>query len=138
MAEFNDILPGVPDGRFAVPMEVLTSLPEQWRTNNKHLFFEVKTRTVSGDTKRVLSRLTGNVGGYKKSRLPSAVHNELASVLEDTELSWEWMKEYSDTHGECGRCGSPLTREDSLARTWGPICDELLAYWKLTGTEFSA
>lgn len=108
----------MPDGRYALLFEFGTDNNEDsvWR------FYQVD-RPTDGRWKgyTFLNMLIGAPGSYRKEPIRAA--KERNRILADIERDpKEAMVNYGLQSGICGRCSSPLTDPDSLARGLGPVC----------------
>ncbi len=112
----------VPSSKFAVLSELLTAIPPAWG-KQEYLFFEVKRL----HNRRVIRRLTGNLGGFKRSTLPPDLALELYGHLSKEAFAYQASLTFGEIHECCGRCGADLTDDQSRERQFGPICWDLMA-----------
>lgn len=102
----------MPSGRYALQA---TPGSDLW------MFFQVD-KPVRGRWKgyTFIKRLVGAPGDYKKIDMPASDRGQiLGRIQANIERA---MTDYGLQSGVCGRCSSPLTDPQSLARGIGPIC----------------
>lgn len=115
----------VPNSKFAIPTELLTTLPESWR-RQELLFLEVKELRGT----RRANRLLGAPGRFNRLRIGREVLTELCEVLSKDDVAWQAIKRFSDEYSVCGRCAASLTDDASRERGIGPVCWSILEVWK--------
>lgn len=101
----------LPAGRYAIKH---SDTGEWW-------FFEVGKPTEgrwAGYT--FIKRLVGAPGQYRKVDMTASERVGWLSAIEDDPK--QAMVDYGMESGVCGRCSSPLTDPESLARGIGPVC----------------
>lgn len=107
----------IPAGRYALysPSHENGARQGYWK------FFEVGKPTEGTWAGRVfVSQLFGSPGDYRKEpRRGNAGRVILEAIGIDPEQA---MADFGKQSGTCGKCRSPLTNEESLARGIGPVC----------------
>jgi hypothetical protein len=100
----------MPPGRYAVQND-----DEEWE------FFEV-SKPTEGRWKgyTFITLLVGSPGQYRKVKMGPERRNSVLRIIEANQK--EAMLNYGQFSGVCGRCSSPLTDPQSLARGIGPKC----------------
>jgi hypothetical protein len=106
----------MPEGRYALYMEAGPGVG----TGSWH-FYEVDKPTKGRwDGYVFIKRLIGAPGHYNKVAVPAADRHRLLDRIEtDPQKA---MVDYGKESGVCGRCASPLSDPESLARGIGPKC----------------
>lgn len=115
----------VPTSKFAVLTELLAEIPASWK-GQEYLFFEVKTLKH----KRVVRRLLGAPGKFKRNTLPAALATELFGHLGNQAFAYQAAKTFGEIYSVCGRCGAELTDDTSREHKFGPICWDLMAPYR--------
>lgn len=83
-------------------------------------FFEVTKGKERWKGYTFIKRLVGAPGDYRKVEVPRILRDSMLRRIEaDPEQA---MTDYGLRSGVCGKCHSPLTNPESLARGIGPIC----------------
>lgn len=93
-------------------------------TKSGLVFFEVKAwKKTPSETIHYVKRLVGHPGDWLRTPLDA---NQQAWLLEQMKAQGPkaLAKVFADEHKVCGKCGSPLSDELSLARGIGPVCWE--------------
>lgn len=106
----------MPEGRYALYSEAGPGYKTgSWK------FYEV-TRPTEGRWAgyTFIKLLIGAPGRYRKEQMSPAARNAALDEIEKDPK--QAMVDYGLQSGVCGRCSSPLTDPDSLARGLGPIC----------------
>lgn len=107
----------MPEGRYALLHEFGTDS----NPDSAWWFFQVDKPTEGrwkGYT--FIKRLIGAPGAYRKIDMDERDRNFWLAAIEANPK--QAMIDYGLQSGVCGRCASPLTDPDSLARGLGPIC----------------
>lgn len=104
---FNEA-PDVPAGRYAL------------LEDGRWYFYEAQDGKGRWEGYKFLKLLIGSPGAYQKVPVKRAHRDKVWSLIEhDPDVA---MTDYGLQSGVCGRCGSPLTDPQSLARGIGPKC----------------
>ncbi len=107
----------MPEGRYA--LRIARGGPQE----NDHVwcFYQVDKPTEGRWTGYTfIKRLIGSPGTYRKENMAPAERNKVLDLIENDPN--KAMTDYGLQSGVCGKCGSPLTNPESLARGIGPIC----------------
>jgi hypothetical protein len=108
--------PDMPAGRYALQ-----------DNEGKWSFFQIDKPTEgrwAGYT--FIKRLIGAPGQYRKEQVSATVRYAIMDrIAKDPQKA---MTDYGLQSGVCGRCSSPLTDPESLARGIGPICIQKLGW----------
>jgi hypothetical protein len=108
-ADYRD----VPAGRYALQMPGPDG-HDVWR------FFEVQDGKGKWKGYKFIKRLIGSPGQYQKAQMSREDRMVVMKRLEaDPDQA---MTDYGLQSGVCGKCHSPLTNPESLARGIGPVC----------------
>lgn len=99
----------VPPGRYA-----LRGDDNVWR------FFEVQDGKGRWDGYKFTKQLIGAPGAYRKESMQASRRIQIMNAI--SENVKQAMIDYGLHSGVCGRCSSPLSDPDSLARGIGPVC----------------
>lgn len=112
----------MPEGRYALRvMDAADSLKPKDMRHVEWKFYEVDKPTEgrwAGYT--FIKMLIGAPGRYRKETMGKVMRDRILQMIEDNPK--QAMINYGLQSGVCGRCASPLTDPDSLARGLGPIC----------------
>lgn len=125
----------VPSSKFAILTELLTEVPDAWKGQD-YLFFEVKK--MPRKSTRVINRLVGAPGKFKRSHLPAALRNELLGHLESEAFAYQAALTFAQIYQVCGRCAAELTDTDSRERKFGLRCWNLMAPYRAKALEEAA
>ena len=106
-------LAGIPLSKYAIPT---LEIPGDAGTRGDLLFVEVKNYRGSV----YMRRLTGNVGGFSRTRMPAAEIETLAAIVRTNPLRYTQL--FGAHYGVCGCCGAELTDEMSRSLLLGPVC----------------
>lgn len=101
----------MPAGRYAV----------EFRDDNVWRFYEVNKPTEGRwEGYTFIKMLVGAPGDYQKVDMNPQHRHHILSIIESNQK--QAMLDYGLQSGVCGRCHSPLTDPQSLARGIGPKC----------------
>lgn len=106
----------MPEGRYAIKPEAGPGVG-----TGRWSFFEITKPTEgrwAGYT--FIKRLIGAPGAYRKENMSKEERTKWLTAIEKDPK--QAMVDYGLESGVCGRCASPLTDPDSLARGLGPVC----------------
>lgn len=126
----------VPAGRYALLWATYHEPKENGRVVNADIatgytthewkFFEVQDGKGRWAGVQFVKRLIGAPGDYQKANVNRDDARRIAErIAKDPQKA---MTDYGLQSGVCGRCSSPLTDPESLARGIGPVCIQKLGW----------
>ena len=120
----------VPNLKFALRSELLTSIPESWK-RQEFVFVEVK----NFHGKRVFRRLLGAPGAFSRYPVSREVARELVGHLSNQKVALDASTAFAELYSVCKRCAAELTDDHSRLVRMGPVCEKLVDEWLVTGKE---
>lgn len=110
-------LDGLPHSRYALDTDLLRlTLTSVAIDTNDTLFVEI--REYKGRT--YMRRLVGNPGDFLRFRVSREDERVIADAIRVNPL--EAAQRFGERFAVCGKCGAPLTDEESRRLSLGPVC----------------
>lgn len=110
------LISSIPHAKYAVDSDILALILQDTRVSGDLGFFE--TRIFNGT--EYVRQLHGAPGDFTRTRLTRRDTEALVKFLAESPAKWSQL--FGKHHTCCGKCGAPLTDEESRRVSMGPVC----------------